>query len=78
MYRLLLSLTEYIHIICTNTSEDQIFIAQDYEDNTYLANVWKKLYTKWRLEVKFNKTHTYVCVGEHCQNLALDNGQLHQ
>jgi len=51
-------------------ADDQVILAQDYEDLEYLTRKLVEEYTKWSLEVNVNKTE-YVCIGGLQQDLIL-------
>lgn len=55
-------------------ADDQILVAQDYEDMNYMTRKLIEEYTKWGLEINLNKTE-YMCIGGQQQNLHLENGQ---
>lgn len=55
-------------------ADDQIVIAQDYEDLEYMARKLIEEYEKWGLEVNIEKTR-YMNIGGTRQDLLLNNGQ---
>ncbi|XP_030746803.1 uncharacterized protein LOC115875475 [Sitophilus oryzae] len=54
--------------------DDQIILAQDYEDLEYMTRKLIEEYHKWGLEVNLNKTE-YMCIGGEQQNLILEQQQ---
>lgn len=56
-------------------ADDQMLIAQDYEDVNYMIRKLIEEYQKWGLEINIEKTE-YMCIGGEQHNLILRNGQL--
>lgn len=54
-------------------ADDQIVIAQDHEDLSYMTRKLIEEYTKWGLEVNVTKTEC-MCIGGTPQNIALEDG----
>ena len=54
---------------------DQIVIAQDHEDLTYMARKLIEKYRKWGLEVNVKKTEC-MSIGGSAQNIALENNKI--
>lgn len=55
-------------------ADDQVVIAQDYEDMEYMTRKLIEQYEKWGLEVNLEKTE-YMCIGGEQKDLVLNNGQ---
>lgn len=54
-------------------ADDQILIANDEDDVTYMLRKLIDEYTKWGLRINFNKTQ-YLCIGEQPRNIRVDSG----
>lgn len=54
-------------------TDDQVVIAQDYEDIEYMTRKLFQEYKEWDLEVNLKKTE-YVCIGGQQQDLILEDG----
>ncbi|XP_030766854.1 uncharacterized protein LOC115890691 [Sitophilus oryzae] len=55
-------------------ADDQIILAQDYEDLEYMTRKLIEKYNKWGLEVNLKKTE-YMCIGGEQQNIILEQQQ---
>lgn len=55
-------------------ADDQVVMAQDYEDIEYMARKLIEQYNKWGLTVNLEKTE-YMCIGGEQRDLVLNNGQ---
>ena len=55
-------------------ADDQIILAQDYEDWEYMTRKLIEEYNKWGLEVNLKKTE-YMCIGGEQQNIILEQQQ---
>lgn len=58
-------------------ADDQIVLAQDYDDLEYMTRKLIEEYDKWGLEVNLQKTE-YMCIGGEQQDLILEQQQQHQ
>lgn len=68
-----LPLNEHIlYTLCF--ADDQIVIAQEYDDMEYMTRKLIEEYNKWGLEVNVDKTE-YMCIGGKQKDLVLNNGQ---
>lgn len=56
-------------------ADDQVVIAQDYDDAEYMMRKLSEEYSKWGLTINLNKTE-YMCVGGMNQDIRLDDGTL--
>jgi len=56
-------------------ADDQIVLAQDYEDLEYMTRKLIEEYNKWGLDVNLEKTR-YMCIGGVQQDLILEDGQI--
>ena len=52
-------------------ADDQLIVAQDEEDITYMLRKLKEEYDKWGLSINFKKTE-YMCVGGTAKNLHIE------
>lgn len=55
-------------------ADDQILVAQDYEDINYMTRKLVEEYAEWGLEVNLDKTE-YMCIGGEHRDLIIENGQ---
>ena len=55
-------------------ADDQVIIAQDYDDINYMTRKLIEEYQKWGLEINTNKTE-YMCIGGEQQDLILEEGK---
>jgi len=55
-------------------ADDQIVIAQEYDDMEYMTRKLIEEYNKWGLEVNVDKTE-YMYIGGEQKDLVLNNGQ---
>ena len=56
-------------------ADDQVLIAGDEEDASYMLGKLKEEYVKWGLEINFQKTE-YLALGETGNDLSLDNNSI--
>lgn len=68
-----LPLEDYI-LYTLSFADDQVVIAQDYEDLEYMTRKLIEEYTKWGLEVNLSKTE-YMCIGGEQRDLILNSGK---
>jgi len=65
-----LALDDYI-LYTLSFADDQVVIAQDYEDLEHMTPKLIEVYTKWGLKVNLSKTE-YMCIGGEQRDLILD------
>lgn len=63
------------NIYSLSFADDQVIMAQDYDDIEYMTRKLIEEYKKWGLEVNISKTE-YMCIGGTQQNLLLEDGQI--
>lgn len=56
-------------------ADDQLVLAQDYDDIEYMTRKLIEEYKKWGLEINIKKTE-YMCIGGTQQDLTLGNGEI--
>ena len=56
-------------------ADDQIVIAQDHEDLSYMTRKLIEEYKKWGLEINIDKTKS-MCIGGTPQNIILEDGKV--
>lgn len=67
-------LTDYtLYTLCF--ADDQVVVAQDYDDLNYMARKLVEEYSEWGLDVNFEKTE-YMCIGGAQQDLVIADGTL--
>jgi hypothetical protein len=62
------------HVYSLNFVDDQVLIAQDYNDTEFMARKLKEEYEKWGLTMNLGKTK-YICIGEEKESLKFDSGE---
>jgi hypothetical protein len=61
------------HVYSLNFTDDQVLIAQDYDDMEFMARKLKVEYEKWRHTMTLEKTK-YICIGKEKGSLKFDSG----
>lgn len=56
-------------------ADDQILIANDEYDITYMARKLKEEYLKWGLKLNINKTE-YMCIADSSNDIQLQHSSL--
>ncbi|XP_060522514.1 uncharacterized protein LOC132699683 [Cylas formicarius] len=62
------------NIYTLSFADDQVIMAQDYDDVKYMMRKLIEEYKKWGLEINLPKTR-YMCIGGAQRDLLLEDGQ---